>query len=457
MFVGREAELKDLKNLFLSDTFECIVVYGRRRIGKTSLISKACEGVRTIFHLSTITTEKKTLSDLSTSAFEGLGEGDGLEFRTLDAFLQYIHLKALEETLVLVIDELPFLVKSISDAMGTLQRFIDLKFPDSKLKLILSGSSVSFMEHQVLGEKSPLYGRRTAQFKLRPFGLKETSMMYAGSQENTILIQLFTGGIPLYVSYFSPKESIEDGVGRLFFNSNGLLYNEPMNILNMEVNEPQTFFTVLELISRGANKQSELADKIGMSVPNIKYYLTILQNMGIIERKFPLGETNRKKSIWFIKDHLFNFYFTHVYPFRSLIERGVTDGVISRFRNTLSAYVGKPFEELCREYVLNYSMLPITSIGSWWGTDPRSRREEEIDVVAKTYDGDTLFGECKYTNEPIGIRIYTDLIRISMNIPCNRNRYYWFFSKSGFTKEMYRKAENNMSIHLVELKDFFEF
>jgi uncharacterized protein len=398
---------------------------------------------------------RKTLADVSVSAYEGLGEGNGLEFSSLAVFLDYVGGKAAVDTLVLVIDEFPFMVQSIPDAMGTLQRFIDLKFSKTKLKLILSGSSVSFMEHQVLGEKSPLYGRRTAQVKLLPFTLPETRRMYGGTLEETVLVQHITGGVPLYVSYFSPDEKAEEIIKRLFFSNNGLLYNEPLNILNMEVNEPQAFFSVLELLAQGANKQFELADKSGLSAPNINYYLATLRDIGLVDKKLPFGEMNKKKTIWYIKDGLFLFYFKYVHPYRTMIERGIIDGVLAWLGKTISTYAGKPFEEICRHHLLAHSNLPIIDIGSWWGSDPESKSEEELDVVARTADGGMIFGECKFTNEPIGTGEYDKLIRVSKNLKSDKDRYYWFFSKSGFTTGMLAKAKDDQMVRLVPLEDLF--
>ena len=455
MFVGRETELKEFRRIFNSDRFEFVVVYGRRRIGKTTLISKACEGFTTIFHLATKTTEKKTLSDLVVSMYEGLGEGEGLSFRDLDAFLDYVGKKSSDRAIVLVIDELPFLAKSIPDAMGSLQRFIDLKASKTKLKLVLSGSSVSFMEHQVLGDKSPLYGRRTAQIRLLPFDLQETRRLYRGSLEETALVQMISGGVPLYISYFSLEESLEKNIQRLFYNSNGLLYNEPLNILNMEVNEPQTFFTVLELLAHGANKQVELADKSGMSSPNMSYYLSTLQEIGLVDKKLPFGEKNRNRTIWYIKDGLFLFYFKHVHQFRTMIERGLTDGVLAWLGKTLRTSFGKQFEEICKTHVLRNADHPIIKIGSWWGSDPISRREEEIDVVAQTIEGTMIFGECKFTNDPMASNEYDDLVRISKNVKGGKNMQYWFFSASGFTNALCEKAQGDQAVRLVYLKDLF--
>lgn len=207
------------------------------------------------------------------------------------------------ESLILVIDEVPFLVQSIEDAMGSLQRCIDLQSTDTKLKIVLSGSSVSFMEQQVLGNKSPLYGRRTAQIRLLPFTLPETKALYGGTLVNTILVQLITSGVPLYVSYFSSRKSFQENIKQLFFTSNALLYNEPLTILNMEVSDPPVFFTILELLAHGVNKNVELADKSGMSAPNVSYYLNLLQEIGLIAKKLPFGEKiERKPSGIYVMD-----------------------------------------------------------------------------------------------------------------------------------------------------------
>ena len=456
-FVGRESELKEFHEIFTSSRFEFVVVYGRRRIGKTTLISKACEGHRTIFHLAAKTTGTKTLSDLSTAAAAGLDEGFGIGFPTLEVFLEYIAEKAKEEPLILVIDEFPFFCASIPEAMGVFQRCIDLRFPKTRLKLVLSGSSVSFMEHQVLGDKSPLYGRRTAQFKILPFSLQETKELYGGSDIDTVRVQAITGGVPLYVSYFSPKKNLEEEVARLFFHVNGLLYNEPMNILNMEVNQPQVYFTVLELMARGVNKHIEISDKSGLSPTQASYYLSTLRELGLVADILPFGEKNKKRTLWVIKDGLFLFYFKHVYPYRALIERGRNDGVTAQLKKSFSAHMGKPFEEICKEYLLIHPELMIIEIGSWWGSDPRSKQEEEIDIVARTADGELIFGECKFTNAQVCSRELHELMRKSENIrKGNQSGRYYLFSKSGFTKELIQRSKEREEVVLVSLNDLMK-
>ena len=456
-FIGREQELKEFNNILTSPSFDLVIVYGRRRVGKTTLISKACEGFKTIFHLATKTTEQRTLADLSDSAAEGLGSGSGLAFSSLGVFLEYIAEKAQSESLVLVIDEFPYLCESIPDAMGIFQRFIDLRFPSTSLTLILAGSSVSFMEHQVLGERSPLYGRRSAQFKLQPFHVKETKALYGGNDEDSVLIHEITGGIPLYISYFSPSNPLRDEISRLFFRVNGLLYNEVLTLMNMEVSQPQLYFTLLELLAQGVTKHAELADKSGLGLTQVSYYLSILRELGIITNILPFRENNKKRTLWVITDGLFLFYFKHVYPYRMHIERRQYEVVEKQLANGFATFAGRPFEAICKEFLLLHSELLITKIGSWWGSDRKTRQQEEIDIAAQTISGEYIFGECKWTNAPVGVDVLSRLIQKSSNvIQGDTKKYFFLFSKSGFTKKLIEESEANDRIRLIWLEDLFK-
>lgn len=452
MFIGRVEEIEELRKAFDSPSFEFIVVSGRRRIGKTTLISKACEGYRTVFHLSVITTEAKSLADLAKSTALSLNEGDGISFTSFEAYLDYLALKAKDESLVLVLDEFPFLAQSIPEAIGVLQRCIDLKFKSTHLKLVLCGSSVSFMEHQVLGQKSPLYGRRTVQIRLKAFGLKQTKQLFGGSDEDTVIVQAITGGIPLYISYFDPQLAMKANIRNLFLRTGGLLFNEPMTIMNMEMGDPRAAFNLLEIIGNGVNKVSELSDKSGLSAPNVSYHLAMLQELGLIDKKLPFSETNRKKSIWFISDGLFAFYFSCIYPFRSLIERGIIGGIEEMLKESLPRFAGRQFERMCADYLLCSSGLIATAIGSWWGWDPRTRREEEIDIVAKGLDGEMAFAECKFTDDKVGTEVYDTLLERSKNLPSTKARKYWLFSRTGFEAGLVERAGKEPGLTLIELR-----
>lgn len=445
MFAGREIELKALQEVFRSDGCSCVLVHGPRGVGKTTLVSHACEGFRTIFHMATKTTGKKTLAELSMSALGDSGPG----FAHFEQFLAYVGDAAADETLVLVLDEFPLLALSVPHAIQALQRFIGTRFLKTRLKLVLCGTSVALMEQQLLGSHGPC----TKDMEIFPFKLSETRMLFGGTLEKSVLIHLVTGGIPRYVSCFSLDESMDETIRRVCFRSDGLLYHEPLLRLCMEVAEPQAFFAVMELLARGIGRQSELAAQTGLSSPNISYYLAKLHHLEIVDKELPFGETNRKRTLWYITDSFLLFYFTCVYPHRSSIERGLVEDITKDLKQKISSYAERQFVQLCKHHLLSQEDMSIVEMGSWWDSGPQSARNEKIDIVARTVDGDMLFGTCKYSDEAVWIKELEDLIRISKRVASNRKRSYWIFSKSGFTSGVTAIAKNHTQVRLVTLEE----
>ncbi|MGN0679060.1 MAG: ATP-binding protein [Oscillospiraceae bacterium] len=459
MFIGREKELASLNSLFVTDKFEFAVIYGRRRVGKTALINHFISDKKAIYFMGVESNEKQNLENLSRSIIEyssGI-EGD-TTFSSFQAAFEYVFALAERERLVLVIDEYPYVARASRSLASTLQMLIDKHKDTSKLMLILCGSSMSYMEDNVLAYKAPLYGRRTAQLKILPFNFKEVCRYYKGmSNEDKALMYGIVGGTPQYLLQMSDKLSVEENVKRTFLNPVSFLYEEPTNLLKQEVREPAIYTAIITAIASGATKMSEISAKVGENTNVCSAYIKSLINLGIVQRESPYGEKNSRKSIYIIEDNMFRFWYRFIPENNSFIARDAADLAYRKIEPYLPDYMGKVFEEICRQYLwelLLHGKCPIefSSLGRWWGTDPIKRSQTEIDIMGEGDKNSAIFGECKWTNEKIDLGVLELLVSRS-NLFSYKNKHYFLFAKSGFTKGCSDKAAELGNVSLVKLQD----
>lgn len=266
-FVGRERELKKLNELYEEQGFQFIVIYGRRRVGKTMLINEFLKEKRSVYYMSVEGTAKENLSGISkallTESNQNFYTPEFPDFESLLSYIDHLCMNSnKKERLIIAIDEFPYLAASYSAISSMLQSHIDQCWKDSNLFLILCGSSMSFMEEQVLGYKSPLYGRRTAQFKLHPFSYFEAKQMLSEfrTEEQAILYGV-TGGIPEYLSRIHKEWSMDKNIKNLFFDKSGRLFDEPGNLLKQELRDPSSYHSIITAIAGGASRLNEIATK----------------------------------------------------------------------------------------------------------------------------------------------------------------------------------------------------
>ena len=241
MFVGREKELKILQDQYQSNQFEFTVLYGRRRVGKTELLKQFIINKNAIYYMATETSKETNLELLSKSLFTYKNQSDSLtSYKDYNQFFHAISLEAKDKPLTFIIDEYPYLAQSNPEISSIIQKFCDHEWKNTKLHLILCGSSMSFMEEQILGVKSPLYGRRTSQIKLNPFTYFETeTYLNPMSKETVAVLHSVTGGIAEYLSYIEREESLKHNIIKLFLQESGRLYNEPINFLKQALRDPK--------------------------------------------------------------------------------------------------------------------------------------------------------------------------------------------------------------------------
>jgi len=462
MFIGRERELNALEKLYASDKFEFAVIYGRRRVGKTALINRFIDDKKAIYLVGVESNERQNLENFSKSIIEySSGIEADTSFISFQAALEYVFKIAEKERMILVIDEYPYVARSSKSLASTLQLLIDKHKDSSKLMLILCGSSMSYMEDQVLAYKAPLYGRRTAQMKLQPFDFEETCCYLKKlSHEDKALIYGVVGGTPQYLLQMKDSLTVEDNIKNTFLNPISFLYEEPINLLKQEVREPAIYTAIVTAIASGASRMSEISGKVGEDTNVCSIYLKNLISLGIVRKETPYGEKESRKSIYSIEDNMFRFWYRFVFSNSSVIARGAVDLVYKRIEPQLSEYMGKIFEDICMQYLwkqLFCGKCPVefTSLGRWWGNDPIEKSQTEIDIMGEQDRDTAIFGECKWTNEKVDLGVLETLVKRS-RLFSYKKVYYYLFSKTGFTTGCVDEAEKRGNVILVSYEEMME-
>ena len=461
-FYCRDEELRKLNKRYKGDKFESIIIYGRRRVGKTALINEFCKDKPTIFFSALNTTGKENLEVLSKAimAYERPDSDSTPVFTEYDTALDELTRLTKEKRLVFVIDEYPYLAKAKPAISAMLQHLIDHKWNDSKMFLILCGSSMSFMENQVLGQESPLYGRRTGQFKIQPLDYKETAVFHPElTYEDNALSYGITGGVPHYINKLGVKKDIDEALLTNLFDRSGYLYEEPANLLKQELREPAIYNAIIKAIAEGSSRAADICGKVQETSTTVLKYLKTLMELGIVKKETPLTEKAGRKTIYLLADNFFRFWYKFVPNNVNAIDSGRIARIYSQtVKRYFSDYMGLVFEKMCQDYLLYYAKcLPIelVDIGQWWGSDVQKKKQVQIDIVATGITPDAyIISSCKYRNEKIGLD-ELELLRDYARVFGKGTKYYFYiFSKGGFTEGLLQAAQRG-EVTLVTLADLY--
>ena len=461
MFIGRKQELQVFDRLYRTDHFECMVLYGRRRVGKTALLRTFIEGKAAIYFAGVESNERQNLENFSRAILESVkGSPAGATLTSFQSGLEFVFQRAEQERMVLIIDEYPYVARSSPSLASTLQVLIDNYRDRSRLKLILCGSSMSYMEDEVLAYKSPLYGRGTAQMKLEPVDFFEACAFFPHfAAEDKAIAYGLAGGTPQYLLQIDDQLSVEENLKRMYLDPSSFLFEEPVNLLKQEVREPAIYNAIMTAVANGANRLGEIADRIGEETNTCSTYLKNMIALESIEKETPYGEKAAKKTLYRIVDPMFYFWYHFIPENSSLIARGAAELAYQRISSQLNDYMGHIFEEICKQYLwrqllAGQSPVLFVSLGRWWGSDPVTRRQEEIDIVGAQDKDVALFAECKWRNELTDAGVLTTLVRRSRLLPYSK-AYYYLFSKSGFTEGCIRMADELGNVTLVSFPEMF--
>ena len=463
MFYCRENELQTMNKRYEKGKFECIVIYGRRRVGKTALINKFCEGKPTIFFSALNASSQENLEALSKAIYnyKSPESVNAPIYNNYADALDEITNIAKNERLVFVIDEYPYLAKAENSISSRLQHIIDHAWQEGNLFLILCGSSMSFMEYQVLGYESPLYGRRTAQFKIQALTYKEITVFNSElSFEEQALVYGVTGGVPHYINKLDVCDDLDSALIENLFTSSSYLYEEPENLLKQELREPAMYNSIITAIAGGASRLNEIATKVGIESAICAKYIKVLLDLGLLKKEAPITEKTGKKTIYLIADNFFRFWYRFVPTNMSAINSARFPLIYEQaIRKKLPDYMGLVFEGMCQEYLLRYAPnLPImlSEIGQWWGTDAKAKKEIQIDIVGTPVEGNEyIIGSCKYKNEKIGLDEFALLQHYASVFGKGSKYHYYIFSKGGFTQGL-QELGSKGEVTLLTIEDIYK-
>ena len=463
-FIGRKNELHTLNTEYNRNS-SFVVIYGRRRVGKTTLIKEFLKNKTAFYYLATEELESQSMKRLANVIARTTKNTllQKIEFSDwLDLFQLIADYKP-EEKKVLVIDEFPYLVKTNSAFPSILQNAWDEFLKDSNVMLILSGSLIGMMQKHALSYDSPLYGRRTAQMRLTP--LPFTSIYETQNLPFEQAVEQFalTGGVPKYLEFFEDGRPLEEQLKDAVFSKNGFLYEEPNFLLKSESLTAVNYFSIIKTIADGNHKLGKIASALGQESSSFTPYLSTLSNLGFIEKRTPITEKNPEKSrkgLYFIADNFLRFWFCYVYPYKGELELDnmqiVLDEIHKDFKEKFVAFA---YEDICKDIFAKLcsnnaiSFVP-SRIGSYWLNDYDG--DTEINVMSVDHQNKQVFvGECKYHTKPVDAPVYFTLkekvdnaSEIRKSFP-KYNVIYGLFSKSGFTKRMLDIAKENPNILLI--------
>ena len=445
-FINRERELGALRKFWQESQAQLIVIYGKRRIGKTELIKQFIKGKPHVYFLAQRINDKENLRLLG----EAIGEfyADDILRRTgfqeWKWFFEYAKSHINEKT-VIVFDEFPYLAEANKGISSIFQAGWDEHIKNIPVFFILCGSSIGMMEDEVLSQKAPLFGRRTGQIFLKPFSFSDACKFYPGlSFERCLEFYAIAGGNPSYLKRFDPGVSLDKNMVKNILQPEAFLYDEIEFILREELREPRNYFAILKAIALGKNKFGEIVNETGLAKGILHKYLFILEDLRLIQKEVPVTEKNplkSRKGLYKLQDQFIRFWFRYVLPNKRSIEEGTTDYVIKKIKNDFPTLVADNYETLCQEFIRNHEnkVFRLERIGRWWD------RNEEIDLIAlNEEEKKILFGEAKWSTKPVGVDIYEDLKRKSQLVDWNKDKrieYFCLFSKSGFTKNLLNLAK----------------
>ena len=476
MFIGRKRELQFLEDRYNSKGGQFVVLYGRRRIGKTETLREFCKDKPHIFYSCREVSDKLQLRSFSDSllradipAAKYIREFDNWE----TAFKSIIDLPYGDRKKLIIIDEFPYMCKANESIPSVLQNLWDETLKDSDIMLVICGSAMSFIEKELLAEKNPLYGRATGIYKMESMDFYDAVQFFPNySSRDKIITYSVLGGIPHYLCQFDPTLSLDENIKRNILTKGCVLYSQVEFLLRQELRETSLYNSIIEAVALGNTKLNDISMKsLVEDTSKTSVYLKNLTEIELIEREFSVDEgikerSNTKRGIYRLTDNFFRFWYAFVFTNYSELESGDAEGVYEYvIKPNLHEFASFAFEDVCREYIRKMqkqNKLPFRykRMGRWWGRTTVRRKdhtevqETEIDLLAVSDKSEKyLVGECKFKGRPFSYGEYLDTSAKLSVLKEKADFYYYLFSESGFDDKLKSEAEKNEFIKLMDIEE----
>ena len=457
-FINRTQELDFLNRKYRSKESELLIIYGRRRIGKTELILKCCEEKNYLYFMGRLESKEDTLKRFNHLLIEKFKDKLLLNnpLKNWDAVFEYMAGKS-HERIILVLDEFTFLVERFPEIVSILQDKWDSLLKKTKIMLILSGSSVGMMEKYALDYKSPLYGRRTGQWKVDKMNISALNEFFPRyNSEEMINLYAVIDTIPGYLSVFNPEKSVVDNLKEKFFSKGEFLYEEVEILLREELRDPSNYMSIISAVAGGLTSFNEIVQKTNLDKSLLSKYLGVLEALGITERIMPITENTKeklksKKSLYMVKDNFFDFWFRFIYINKQEIEKGNSE-IVLLLKPDLERYVSFKFESYCEELIVNGLVDNFNKVGKWW------HKDKEIDIVAlNNSTKEILCGECKWKDKVNALEILNELEQKAKYVDWNNEKRIEIFAV--FAKSFSKRVSefNGKKVCCFDLKDIEKF
>lgn len=420
-FVDRIGETARLRDALSRKKSSLVVVYGRRRLGKSTLIKRVLSD-RDVYFLADRSEGQHQRTLLAKVIAQVFSDFDKLTYPDWESMFRAVNYRA-DKRFTLCLDEFPYLVEQSPELPSVLQKIVDEK--QLKYNLVLCGSSQNMMYGLFLDSTAPLYGRADEIMRLAPIRLPY--IQEALGLDATAAIEEYSvwGGVPRYWELRESRSSLDDAMWHNILSVNGALYEEPIKLFQDDVKDIVKTSTIMSYIGTGANRLSEIAGRCDEPATNLSRPLKKLIDLGFLEKDVPFGidEKNAKKSLYKIEDPFMAFYYQFVVPNRSFIELNRRLPIEQALNTHFSEYVSMQWEKMCRDAVTGNLVNGVVygKAKRWWGSvlnEAKKAEQVEFDVVAESIDKKYLLvGECKWTTQENGKQLTAELLRKAKLLP----------------------------------------
>jgi uncharacterized protein len=456
-FIDRNVELAQLEKEYSREGSSFVVMYGRRRVGKTELLKHFIEGKDAVYFLATEEADEINRTHLQQAIAHLnplLQNQEALSWRSLFSVLP-----SKEGKRILVLDEFQYLPLVNKAFLSILQEIWDEKLKNENIMLILCGSLIRMMWSTTLNITSPLYGRRTLSMRIHPIPFKYYPDFYKNNLSRREAVELYsvTGGVPKYIEMLNGYQDVYKAIEERVLDTSSILLDEPETILRREVGSVGTYFSILGTIALGNEKLGDISAYMSTEKSALTAPLSALIGLDVVQRVVPVTFENPekcKKGLYRIKDPYFRFWFRFIYPSMAELDMGRKRYVVDRIQaNLIDSHTAYIYEDICREKLADLNeegLLPFSfnRIGAWWD------KSTEIDLLAyDSFGFDMCFGECKFRTSKTGVEVFLSLVEKAKAVDWKkgeRKEWYVLFSISGFTDELIALSKERKDLLLLD-------